>query len=113
MLRSDIRRAQMRTSISDRQPDLEHRQKVRELLAALAEIDHAYQVDLETVRTSDVPIMIEQIVLNNMRQRHQVRRAPYLHELETLQNQWRGDRRRSSRGCHWPSGTGAGNISLE
>ncbi len=98
MLRSDIRRAHLRAPISYHLLDLEHRQKVRELLAALAEIDHAHQVDLETVRTSDVPIMIKQIVLNNMRQRHQVRRAPYLHELETLQNQWRGDRRGSSRG---------------
>ncbi len=91
MLRSDIRRAHLRESISDRQQGSERRQQVRELLLALAEIDHAYEVDLETVRTSDAPIAIKQNVIDALRQRHQEHRAPYLQELEMLQNQWRGD----------------------
>ena len=90
MLHSDIRRAHLRTSISDRQPDLDRRQQVRELLLALAEIDHAYEVDLENVRTRDAPIAIKQTVIDTLLLRHQERRAPYLRALLDLR--------------FWPSG---------
>ncbi len=90
MLRSDIRRAHLRESISDRQQGSERRQQVRELLLALAEIDHAYEVDLETVRTSDAPIAIKQTVIDTLRLRHQECRASYLRALQDLR--------------FWPSG---------
>ena len=78
MLRSDSRHAYLRAPASDHPCASEHREQVRELLAALAEIDHAYEVDLETVRTSDAPIAIKQTVIDTLRQRHQEHRAPYL-----------------------------------
>ncbi len=85
MLRSDFRHAPLRASTPDHQHDPEHVQKVRELLSALVEIDHAYEVDLETVRTSDAPIPIKQKVIDTLRQRHQERRAPFVRQLEALQ----------------------------
>ena len=81
MLRSDIRRAHLRASTSDQRWTSEYHEQVRELLVALAEIDHAYEVDLDTVRTSDAPIAIKQNVINTLRQWHQERRSPYLREL--------------------------------
>ena len=90
MLRSDIRRVHLRASSSDRQITPERRQQVRELLFALAQIDHAYEVDLETVRTSDAPIAIKQTVIDTLRLRHQECRAPYLRALLDLR--------------FWPSG---------
>ena len=85
MLRSDIRRAHLRAATSDHQCASEHRQQVREVLAALAEIDHAYKVDLETVRTSEAPITIEQNVIDTLRRRHQECRAPCVQALVALQ----------------------------
>ncbi len=84
MLRSDIRRAHLRAFTSDQRWTSEYHEQVRELLVALAEIDHAYEVDLETVRTSDAPIAIKQTVIDTLRQRHQEHRAPYLRELARL-----------------------------
>ena len=90
MLRSDIRRAYLRAPTSDQHPDLECQQKVQELLAAVAEIDWAYEADLETVRTSDAPIAIKQTVINTLRQQHQERRASYTRKLQALQRRKRG-----------------------
>lgn len=81
MLRSDIRGAHLRASAPDHEFGRRRRQQVRELLAALAEIDHAYEIDLETVRTSDVSLAIKHSVTDALRKRHQEHRAPYLREL--------------------------------
>jgi hypothetical protein len=64
---------------------------MRELLAALAEIDRAYEVDLETVRTSDAPIAIKQTVIDTLRQQHQERRALYLRKLEAARRKRIGE----------------------
>jgi hypothetical protein len=84
MLRSEFRRAHLRASISDNHRDQEHPQQVRELLDAMFEIDRAYEIDLETVRTSNAPITLKQTVLDNLRQRHREHRAPYLQALKEL-----------------------------
>jgi hypothetical protein len=91
MLRSGIRGVHQRASASDHPCASEHRKQVRELLAALAEIDHAYEVDLETVRTSDAPIAIKQTVIDTLRQQHQERRAPYLRKLEAARRKRIGE----------------------
>jgi hypothetical protein len=84
MLRSDGRGAHMRASALDRELNWHRDEQVRELLSALAEIDHAYEVDLETVRTSDAPVAIKQSVIDALRKRRQEHRAPYLRALHRL-----------------------------
>ncbi len=110
MLRSDLRRARLRASTSDHQHALEHHERMRELIAALAEIDQAYDIDLETVRTSDAPIAIKQTVLDTLRQQHQERRAPYLRELAELQKHSRIQGADPSPNCHWSAGQRAGIL---
>ena len=84
MLRSDTRRAPRRASAPHR---LNTRRllAIRSLLTALAEIDHAYEADLETVRASDAPEQIKENVLKTLQQRHQEHRAPYIRQLHVLQ----------------------------
>lgn len=81
---TDIRRALGRAPASGRRSGPERRQQVRDLLAALAEIDHAFEADLETVRTSDAPVAVRQGVVDTLRLRHRERRAPLLRKLEAL-----------------------------
>jgi hypothetical protein len=57
------------------------------LLATLADLDCAYDIDLETVETSGVPESIKREVIRTLKQRHQERRAPYVRKLEALQTQ--------------------------
>ncbi len=54
---------------------------------AVAEIDCAYEADLETVRISDAPIPIKQTVINTLRRRHQERRAAYLRRIEEMKKE--------------------------
>ena len=61
--------------------------QMQSLLAALADIDCAYESDLDTIRTSDTPELIKQEVMRTLQQRHQERRAPYVRQLEILQRQ--------------------------
>jgi hypothetical protein len=58
---------------------------MQSLLAALADIDCAYDNDVETVRNSSTPEIIKRSVIATLRQRHQERRAPYVRQLEALQ----------------------------
>ena len=113
MLYSDIRRAHLRAPFSSDELDPKRRQQVGDILSALVEIDHAYEADLETVRTSDAPVTIKQRVLDNMRQTHQQRRSLYVSQLGELQNQQPGRPGPSSRWCHWSSGKGRGNITSD
>ena len=55
------------------------------LSATLEDLDCAYEADLETVRTSDAPIVIKQTVIDTLRQRHQEHRALYIRELQELE----------------------------
>ncbi len=63
--------------------------QMQSLLAALADLDCAYEVDVETVRNSDTPEIIKRSVIETLRQRHQERRAPYVRQLEALQRRMR------------------------
>ena len=58
---------------------------MQRLLAALADLDRAYDSDVETVRSSNVPEIIKQSVVLTLEQRHQERRALLVHQLERLQ----------------------------
>ncbi len=58
---------------------------MQRLLAALADLDRAYDSDVETVRSSNVPEIIKQSVIQTLEQRHQERRAPLVRQLEALQ----------------------------
>jgi hypothetical protein len=58
---------------------------MQRLLAALADLDRAYDSDVETVRSSNVPEIIKQSVVQTLEQRHQERRAPLVRQLERLQ----------------------------
>ncbi len=63
--------------------------QMQSLLAALADIDCAYEMDVETVRNSHTPEIIKQGVLGTLQEQHQARRAPYVRRLEALQRQVR------------------------
>lgn len=58
---------------------------MQRLLSALADLDRAYDIDQETVRSSNVPEVIRQGVIQTLEQRHQERRSPLVRQLETLQ----------------------------
>jgi hypothetical protein len=53
----------------------------------LADLDHAYEADLEIVASSGVPDAIKQEVIRTLQQRHQVSRAPYVRQLAALHRQ--------------------------
>ena len=59
--------------------------QIQTLLAALADIDCAYEIDVETVRSSHAPEIIKNSVVATLQQRHQEWRAPYIRQLEALQ----------------------------
>ncbi len=61
--------------------------QMQSLLAALADIDCAYESDLDTIRTSDTPEVLKQEVMRTLQQRHQERRASYVQQIEMLQRQ--------------------------
>jgi len=62
-------------------------QSLQSLLAALADLDCAFDRDVETVTASAVPDTIKQAVVSSLRRRHEERRAPYARRLEVLQRQ--------------------------
>ena len=59
--------------------------RMQSLLAALADLDCAYESDLDTVRSSDAPEVIRQAVIRTLEQQHQNRRAHLVRQLEALQ----------------------------
>ena len=61
--------------------------RLQTTLAALADLDHAYEADLETVTKSEVPDAIKQEVIRTLQWRHQVSRAPYIRQLAVLHRQ--------------------------
>jgi hypothetical protein len=58
--------------------------RLQTTLAALADLDHAYEADLETVTKSGAPDAIKQEVIRSLQQRQQVSRAPYIRQLAAL-----------------------------
>jgi hypothetical protein len=57
---------------------------MQRLLAALGDLDCAFESDLATVQASDVPEVIKQEVLRTLEERHQERRTPLVRQLEGL-----------------------------
>jgi hypothetical protein len=86
MTKKNANRAPFQAHGSHRAYSPEILPQMQSLLAALADIDCAYDIDVETVRNSTVPGVIKQGVLATLQQRHQERRAPYIRQLEALQH---------------------------
>ncbi len=63
--------------------------QMQSLLAALADLDCAYENDVETVQNSSTPEIIKCSVTETLQQRHQERRAPFVRQLEALQRRMR------------------------
>ena len=55
------------------------------LLSTLADIDFAYESDLEIVQNSAVDETLKQTVIQRLEQRHREQREPYLRQLASLQ----------------------------
>ena len=64
---------------ADRLPQLQG------LLSALADIDLAYERDLQVVRGSATNADLKTMTINNLAQRHQERREPIVRRLAALQ----------------------------
>jgi hypothetical protein len=58
--------------------------RLQSTLAALADLDCAYEKDRETVTSSGAPDSIKQKVIGTLQQRHRDARARYVRRLETL-----------------------------
>jgi len=58
---------------------------LQSLLSTLADIDFAYESDLEVVHSSTTDELLKQKVLGKLRQRHSERREPYLKQLAALE----------------------------
>jgi hypothetical protein len=58
--------------------------RLQSTLAALADLDCAYERDLKTVANSGVPDAIKQEVIRTLQQRHQDSHASYVRQLEAL-----------------------------
>jgi hypothetical protein len=65
---------------ADRLPQLQG------LLSALADIDLAYERDLEVVTDSATDADLKTLTINNLAQRHQERRKPIVQRLAALQD---------------------------
>jgi hypothetical protein len=59
--------------------------RMQSLLAVLADIDCAHEKNLDSIRHSTADESQKRELLNLLRKRHQERRAPYIRELEALQ----------------------------
>ena len=55
------------------------------LLAALADIDIAYESDLQVVRNSATDEALKRKVIETLQQQHRERRAPYIRQIMALQ----------------------------
>ena len=62
---------------------------LQSLLATLADIDFAYESDLETVRNSATDEALKRGVIIKLQQQHQERRIPYVRQLAALQERIR------------------------
>jgi hypothetical protein len=58
--------------------------KLQDLLAALADLDLAYETDLEVVRNSGTDEDLKQIAIQNLERLYHQRRKPVVRHLEAL-----------------------------
>jgi hypothetical protein len=58
---------------------------LQSLLATLADIDFAYESDLEVVQNSTTDEVLKRTVIKKLQECHRERRAPYVQQLATLQ----------------------------
>jgi hypothetical protein len=56
------------------------------LLSTLADIDFAFENDLEVVENSTTDEVLKRKVLGKLHEQHRERREPYLRQLATLEN---------------------------
>jgi hypothetical protein len=59
---------------------------LQSLLSTLADIDFAYESDLDVVRCSTTDEVLKGTVLGKLQQQHRERREPYLRQLVALEN---------------------------
>jgi hypothetical protein len=57
---------------------------IQALRATLAEIDFAFESDLEVVKNNAMEEGLKRKVIATLQQRHRERRAPYVHQLAAL-----------------------------
>jgi hypothetical protein len=62
---------------------------LRSLLADLADIDFEHASDLETIRNSTAEEWLKQAAIRKLDERHRERRAPYVRQLEAVQERIR------------------------
>jgi hypothetical protein len=68
-------------------PDLQP--LLQSILAALADIDSVHESEVTIVRDSDADEWLKQSVIRRLEERHRERRAPYLRQLEAMEERIR------------------------
>ncbi len=58
---------------------------LQSLLATLADIDFAFESDLEVVETSATDEALKRKIIERLREQHRERRAPYVRQIDALQ----------------------------
>ena len=61
--------------------------ELQSALAALADLDCAFESDIETVQASGIPEALKQTAVQGLQAQHQQRRARYVRQLTLLQEQ--------------------------
>ena len=58
---------------------------LQSLLATLADIDFAFESDLEVVENSATDRALKRKIIERLREQHRERRAPYVRQIDALQ----------------------------
>ena len=83
---TDVEHAHLpETSSSDRVYSPDILPLLQSLLAKLADVDFAYEKNLEAIRRSPGDEELKRDMIDKVRRLHQERRAPYVQELAALQ----------------------------
>ena len=61
---------------------------LQSLLATLADIDFAYESDLEVVQNSATDAILKRKVIERLQQQHRERREPYIRQITALQRRF-------------------------
>ncbi len=59
--------------------------KLQSTLATLADLDCAFDLDIEVVHDSRIPKLLREAAVEGLRKQHQQRRASYVRQLSALQ----------------------------
>ena len=59
---------------------------LQSLLATLADIDFAFESDLEVVENSATDEALKRKIVERLREQHRERRAPYVRQIDALQH---------------------------